>query len=62
MNKKEYLKPEMTLVKVELESLILGNSIDGEGGEGSKPGEGDDSPAASKEDNNSSNIWGNDEW
>lgn len=63
MNKKIYIKPETTMIKVELESLILGNSIQGEGGEGSKadpnvpPYTGD---AASKEDN-SSDIWG-DEW
>ncbi len=63
MNKKIYIKPETTMIKVELESLILGNSISGEGVEGSRPNPNEPpytGDAASKEDN-SSDIWGG-EW
>ena len=63
MNKKIYIKPETTMIKVELESLILGNSISGEGVEGSRPNPNEHTStgdAASKEDN-SSDIWGG-EW
>ncbi len=51
------------MIKVELESLILGNSISGEGVEGSRPNPTEPpytGDAASKEDN-SSDIWGG-EW
>lgn len=62
MNKKEYIKPKMTVIKAELESLILGNSIPGEDGEGSIPDK--ENPwggdAGAKEDNSGS-IWDS-EW
>lgn len=62
MNKKEYIKPEMTVIKAELESLILGNStIDADGNkEGSIPGGASDDDFAAKEDNSGS-IWDS-EW
>lgn len=63
MKKKMYIAPETEIVEVELESLVLGNSIIGDGGEGSQPSP--DGPyggdAASKGENNSGDIW-DDEW
>lgn len=62
MEKKEYIYPEISVIKAEFESALLGFSQE-------RPGQGGNNPdiqdpgneLEGKEDNNSSSIWG-DEW
>lgn len=65
MNKKKYIKPEVTVVDVEFESALMGMSNERPGGEGTNPDAGKDDPweggLDAKDDGGSSDIWG-DEW
>lgn len=60
---KEYIKPSITVVEVQIESLLQTFSQEGNGGAGITPGEGDvvtGGDADAKEDGGN-DIWG-DEW
>lgn len=66
MNKKAYIKPEITTVEFEIESALLDFSQtdpnrpnqEGQNPDNQTPGSG----LEGKEENGSLDIWGNDEW
>lgn len=63
MEKKEYIYPEITVIEAEFESALLDLSQERPGQAGGNPDNQEPGhELEGKEDNNSSNIWGNDEW
>ncbi|MFA4045972.1 hypothetical protein HPS54_04900 [Prevotella sp. PCHR] len=63
MNKKKYIKPEVAVVKIDLESTLMQMSQNKDGYEGGNPDTKDEWEGGfeTKENNNSGEIWG-DEW